>query len=159
MLSSSPPRYQTLRSSLNRSPADRETKRFTVWTLYAAERIIRGASRRLDTPAAPERWDAQVAFTHGWNRMIDSSSVPRRSERVLSQHVGDTSVLLDPRSGEYYSLDEVGARIWDLCDGNRSAEAIALTLSEEYDADLATIQADVVRLLRELQDAKLVDIR
>jgi pyrroloquinoline quinone biosynthesis protein D len=91
--------------------------------------------------------------------MIDNASVPRRSERVLSQHVGDTSVLLDPRSGEYYSLDEVGARIWDLCDGSRSAEQIALALSEEYDADLVTIQEDVVRLLSELQAAKLVDIR
>lgn len=78
---------------------------------------------------------------------------------MLSQHVGDTSVLLDPRSGEYYSLDEVGARIWDLCDGNRSAEQIALVLSEEYDADLVTIRADVVRLLNELQAAKLLEIR
>ena len=78
---------------------------------------------------------------------------------MLSQHVGDTSVLLDPRSGEYYSLDEVGARIWALCDGNRSAEQIALALSAEYNADVVTIQADVVRLLGELVAAKLVDIR
>jgi coenzyme PQQ synthesis protein D (PqqD) len=46
-----------------------------------------------------------------------------------------------------------------LCDGSRSADQIALALSEEYDADLVTIQADVVRLLSELQAAKLVDIR
>ncbi len=90
--------------------------------------------------------------------MIMETSVPRRSERVLSQHVGDTSVLLDPESGEYFSLDEVGARIWDLSDGSRSAEAIASALCEEYDAAFTEVRADVIRLLTELRGAKLIDV-
>jgi hypothetical protein len=91
--------------------------------------------------------------------MIANATVPRRSGRVLSQHVGDTSVLLDPDSGEYFSLDEVGARIWELCDGIRSANAIAAAICEEYDAELTVVQADVIRLLTELQNAKLIEVR
>jgi hypothetical protein len=90
--------------------------------------------------------------------MIRDSTIAHRSNRVLSQQVGDTNVLLDPDSGEYFSLDEVGARIWELCDGRRTADAIAAALGEEYEADVSAIRADVVRLLTELHGAKLIDV-
>ena len=83
----------------------------------------------------------------------------RRQGDWLSAKVGNELVMMSAEKGNYIGLSEVGARIWDLCDGNRSAEQIALALNEEYDADLITIQADVVRLLSELQAVKLVDIR
>lgn len=83
-------------------------------------------------------------------------SHPRRAERVLS-HQGDAAlVLLDPESGQYYTLDEVGARIWELADGTRSASEIAETLEQEFDAPPETIRADLLDLLQELSSSDLV---
>ena len=81
---------------------------------------------------------------------------PTRRERVLTQQTADTLLLLDPHGGEYFALDEVGARVWGLCDGAHSIAQIVELLATEYDAPAETIEADVVELLSELAGEKLV---
>lgn len=81
---------------------------------------------------------------------------PWRKDGVLSQRVGDSLVLLDPAGGEYYSLEGVGVRVWELCDGTRLTDEVVAAIQQEYDAPLATVQADVVALLTELANEKLV---
>jgi pyrroloquinoline quinone biosynthesis protein D len=76
---------------------------------------------------------------------------------VLSQHAGDTTVLLDPDGGEYFALDAVGCRVWELCDGSRSLEEIADVLAEEYDAPRDEIMTDVSALVAELDAATLIE--
>jgi hypothetical protein len=66
-------------------------------------------------------------------------------------------VLLHPRSGEYYSLDEVGARIWDLCDGTHTVASMIDILSQEYDAPAEALEADVCELLTDLLHEQLVE--
>ena len=75
---------------------------------------------------------------------------------MLAQAAGDTVILLTPDSGEYFTLNEVGGRIWELADGSRSVAEIAATLVEEYAAPLEEIQADALEVLGELADERLV---
>ncbi|HEX8849070.1 MAG TPA: pyrroloquinoline quinone biosynthesis peptide chaperone PqqD [Gemmatimonadaceae bacterium] len=84
---------------------------------------------------------------------------PSRKTRVLTQRAADTVVLLDPDSGEYFSLDDVGGRIWELCDGTRTVAEIAAILGTEYDADAAAIEDDVSELLAGLEEASLLAAR
>ena len=81
---------------------------------------------------------------------------PQRKQRVLKQEAEGTVVLLDVDSGRYYALDEVGGRVWDLCDGRRTVAEIAATIGEEYVAAAETIQRDLGDLLRELADESLL---
>jgi hypothetical protein len=89
---------------------------------------------------------------------MDKMTAPKPGEGVLVQQVkdADTLVLLDPRSGEYFTLEAVAARIWLLCDGERTIHSIAKTLSEEFAASTQEIELDVMELVQELVDAKLV---
>ena len=87
---------------------------------------------------------------------MGSDSRPVRRSDVLAQVAGETVVLLTPDSGEYFTLNEVGGRIWELADGTRSVEEIARMLGEEYDAPVEEIQADAVELLEELDAARLL---
>jgi hypothetical protein len=87
---------------------------------------------------------------------MDPEHRPKRRERVLTQRVDDTLLLLDPHGGEYFALDEVGARVWGLCDGAHSVAQMVSLLAAEYDAPAETIEADVVELLSELAGEKLV---
>jgi hypothetical protein len=87
---------------------------------------------------------------------IDLETRPARAERILSQRSAETVVLLDPHNGQYYSLDEVGARVWDLCDGSRRVADVVSTLLYEYDAPLEALQIDVVELLDDLARESLV---
>ena len=83
-------------------------------------------------------------------------SHPRRRDDVLANEAGDTVILLTPASGEYFTLNEVGGRIWQLADGSRSVTEIAGLLAAEYDAPPEEIEADALEVLGELVDARLV---
>lgn len=81
---------------------------------------------------------------------------PRQRERVLAQQTDDSVVLLDVDGGTYFTLNEVGSRVWALCDGNHKVSQIVEILTEEYDAPPGEIESDVKELLAELADEKLV---
>ncbi|MGO8871769.1 MAG: PqqD family protein [Acidimicrobiales bacterium] len=79
-----------------------------------------------------------------------------RRDRVMMQQVEGDSVLLDIDTGEYFSLNEVGGRVWELCDGTRSVESIADAICTEYDVERATAMRDADELLADLAGAGLV---
>jgi hypothetical protein len=86
----------------------------------------------------------------------DPSTVYGRRDRVMAQRVEGSAVLLDIDSGEYFTLNEVGGRVWDLCDGSRSVASIAEELSAEYEVDVTTALLDADELLQSLAGAGLV---
>jgi len=88
--------------------------------------------------------------------MIGPDSRPRRRDRVLVQRAEDQWILLDVESGQYYALDEVSGRIWDLCDGSHSVSAMVSTLCQEYDAPAEAVQEDVLSFLGEMAEEQLV---
>jgi hypothetical protein len=86
---------------------------------------------------------------------LDSS--PTRSDQVVGRRGPDeATILLDMASGQYFTLDEVGGRIWELCDGSKTVREIAAVLVQEYEAAPEQIEADLVALLDELYSDGLV---
>jgi hypothetical protein len=90
-------------------------------------------------------------------RAADPAACPKRREGVAAQVADGEAVLLDIESGEYFSLNSVGSRIWELCDGTRSTAEIVSILCGEFDVveDVAT--ADAHEILDELRNEKLVE--
>lgn len=82
-----------------------------------------------------------------------------RSPEVLFQEVGGEAVLLDLASEQYFGLDPVGTRIWELLDGEAPLAHIHRTLTAEYDAEPARIGEDLLALAQTLLDAGLVQPR
>jgi hypothetical protein len=88
---------------------------------------------------------------------LQLESSPIRSDNVVGRRGPDAAtILLDTSSGRYYTLDDVGGRIWELCDGTKTVNEIATALGEEYDAPLEQIRADLVELLEDLSSDGLV---
>ena len=90
-------------------------------------------------------------------RTLDSQL--RRSTGVLARPVKPDEpdlVLLNPQSGQYYTLDEVGSRVWQLCDGAHTVSEVVAIIGQEYDAPGEVIKADVLELLTDLADEQLV---
>jgi hypothetical protein len=89
-----------------------------------------------------------------------SSSRFRRAPHVLAAPQGDELVLVDTARERYYTLNEVGARVWVLLTLPISAAEIAAVIRREYemprDAAADPVAADVTRLLRELHAAGMV---
>lgn len=79
-----------------------------------------------------------------------------QADGVLGTRQGDTTVLLDVNGGMYYTLNEVGGRIWELLGDGVAVPAIVERLQAEYDIAPETLAADAAGLIDRLLVAKLI---
>jgi hypothetical protein len=70
--------------------------------------------------------------------------------RALCRVVDDEAVALDLDAGQYYGLNAVGTRIWQLLSEGRSVPSICDTLVEEYDVTPDAVRPDVEAFIGEL---------
>lgn len=77
---------------------------------------------------------------------------------LASADLGGESVLLDPTSGRYFGLNEVGARILAIVTEPRTLEQVVDVLATEYEADRAQLRADAEQFLRMLAERDLVTV-
>ncbi len=77
----------------------------------------------------------------------------------MAQRVEGESVLLDITSGECFSLNQVGGRVWELCDGARSVAEIAGAICTEFDVEQQVALQDTSELIESLAGAGLVTER
>jgi hypothetical protein len=78
---------------------------------------------------------------------------------VLFQEVGGETVLLDLQSEQYFGLDAVGTRIWQLLGEGAGTDAVVETLLQEFEVERETLAADVSELLRQLAEAGLIRLK
>ena len=86
------------------------------------------------------------------------SAIPSRTPSVVSQRAGQEVVLVLPLQGKVKVLNEVGARIWDLCDGGHSVRQIASTICREYTVESSQAEADTLSFLNELAQRGVVSL-
>ena len=80
------------------------------------------------------------------------------SAEVLAQEVGGEAVLLDLAGERYFGLDPVGTRIWALLAQAPVLEQVHATLCEEFQAEPARIETDLLALVQQLAAAGLVEL-
>lgn len=72
------------------------------------------------------------------------------SDQLLVQPVGNEMVILDPETGNYFTLDAIGTRMIELFREEGQMNQTAARVAEEFDASVATIQADLEKLLQQM---------
>lgn len=88
--------------------------------------------------------------------MINRDSCPRRCDQVIAQKAENDFLLLNMEDGNYYSLNEIGGRVWQLCDGTHTVSQVVSVLAAEYDAPYPVLEKDVVDLLEDFRKGKLI---
>lgn len=81
-----------------------------------------------------------------------------RSDEVLAQEIGGETVLLDLASEQYFGLDPVGTRIWELLADTPPLRQVHETLCAEFEATPERIRDDLIALMQQLRDAGLVRV-
>jgi hypothetical protein len=76
--------------------------------------------------------------------------------QVVSVVQDTDTALLDLRSERYFTLNEVGTRIWALLGEGTEVAMIIELLAEEYDAPIGAIEEDTRALLAGMRKAGLV---
>lgn len=87
---------------------------------------------------------------------IDATTSVSRGNDLLFSSVDGEMVIFNIGQGAYFSLDPVGTDIWNRLATPVTVSALCDALADEYDADRADIERDVVALLNEMQAADLL---
>jgi len=82
---------------------------------------------------------------------------PRLREDVLLREVEDELLLYDPKTGETLLLNNTAAAIVELCDGSTSPVGIVDEIMSVVEVDRAQVEADVQKLINDLEERGLVE--
>jgi hypothetical protein len=81
-----------------------------------------------------------------------------RGKDIKSRELDSQCVLLNLETGSYYTLNRVGAFIWDLLDGKTMAHEIIGRVVDRFRVKEETAADDVKALLRELEGEGLIEM-
>jgi hypothetical protein len=84
-----------------------------------------------------------------------SGGRPAPSSDVLFRVVDGEALLLDVRTGDYFSLDRLATEIWQRRSDGEGLGEISSTIAAQYSVDPDRVRQDVEELVAELRDARL----
>lgn len=93
------------------------------------------------------------------NNNIELDTILTRREDIPTTNIDGELGMMSIDKGKYFTLDEVGTRIWELLETPSSINQLVEVLMKEYDVDLETCQNDVKELIEKLVKEDLVDIQ
>jgi hypothetical protein len=86
-----------------------------------------------------------------------STQVKAVNDQVSCDLAGEAAIL-DLRSGIYYGLDPVGAKVWELIQQPLEVSSIVSQILDEYDVDEERCRNDVLALLSQLLERDLIEV-
>ncbi|MFT5311939.1 MAG: hypothetical protein ACI8Z9_000415 [Paraglaciecola sp.] len=85
-----------------------------------------------------------------------TKSTYKLADNVLFQKVQDETVILEPKTGEYFTLDGVGTFMIEKLQSGCTLSDTAQAVSDSYDTNGADIAADLSKLVGEMQQKGLM---
>jgi len=85
------------------------------------------------------------------------STIVRRSPEPVTADVDETIVMMSIARANYYSLEGVGARVWQLIDVPRSVSHICEALEKEFAVEPEECRKEVLDFLRHLLAEGLIE--
>ena len=78
------------------------------------------------------------------------------ADGAVSRELNGQRVLLNVKTGSYFGLDEVAARIWQLLESESQPPEISARITREYDVAREQCEQDLAALLQSLAESGLV---
>ena len=85
------------------------------------------------------------------------SLVIQRSE-IDTADINGEKAMMDLEKGQYFVLNGVGSRIWDIIEEPRAVGDIISDLIAEFDVDRQTCEQSTMFFLERLSNAELINI-
>ena len=92
------------------------------------------------------------------SKIVSAAAIARSDSQVSTVVEGET-VVLQLETGNYFSLNEVGAVIWEELSQPRNFAELCSRVLAEYDIDEETCHKDVLALLERLDAEKMIVLR
>jgi hypothetical protein len=90
--------------------------------------------------------------------MVEAYSIVVAAKEQVSSDLAGEAVILDFKSGVYYGLNEVGARIWNLIQQPKTVSEIRDAIVAEYEIEPELCDRDLKALLQQLEASGLIEV-
>ncbi len=87
---------------------------------------------------------------------VPGATVLRAADGVLRRSAGAETVILDLDSEQFYGLDGVGARVFELLEEPRTLDSVVDSIHAEYAVERDVLAADLQALVGELLQRDLL---
>jgi len=92
------------------------------------------------------------------NRIVEQSTIVVSSQQVSGDLLDGEVAILNLPDGVYYSLTDVGGRIWNLIQQPKTVHELNEILLQEYDVDPEICYHELMDLLQDLANHGLIII-
>ena len=82
--------------------------------------------------------------------------IPEKKPDLIWRSLDDGTVIINPEQGDVKVLNEVGARVWELVDGQRSISQIAQEITQDYEVSFDDANKDLQDYLNIMIDQGLL---
>jgi hypothetical protein len=90
-------------------------------------------------------------------KLLRDSLIKVAKEQVACDLAGE-AVILSLKSGQYFGLNEVGTRIWNLIQEPKTVGAVLDAVLKEYDVALGELERDLFALLEQMVINDLIEV-
>ncbi len=90
---------------------------------------------------------------------LSNSSVIIAAKEPIASEMPNEVAILNPKTGMYFGLDHVGARIWELIQEPKAMEDIRDAILSEYEVGFVRCEQDLYELIRQLSSKGLIEVR
>lgn len=87
---------------------------------------------------------------------IELSSIVTQGNDPICTEVDGETVMMSIEKGNYYGLNGVGSRIWQLIATPMSVLQLCEKILEEFAVDRETCEADLLKFLNQLEQQNLI---
>ena len=81
---------------------------------------------------------------------ISTESIVNQIEDIIASDIDDEVVMMSVEKGQYYGLDSIGSRVWELIGKPIKVSELIDALLLKYDVDRETCERDVLAFLEKL---------
>jgi len=89
---------------------------------------------------------------------ITTETIISQIEEIVASDIDGETVMMSIENGEYYGLDDIGSRIWELIEKPTKVSDLIDRLLERFDVDRETCERDVLKFLNDLDDDKILEV-
>jgi len=91
-------------------------------------------------------------------RPIDINTRLTKNRAIVSNKMDNETVMMSIENGEYYGINPIGSRIWELLDRPAAIADLCESLMEEYDVSAEDCRRDVAEFIGKLLDKDLITL-
>lgn len=88
---------------------------------------------------------------------ITEHDTVRRREDAIASSIGDDTVLLSLERNDYFGINPVGTRIWELLENAQPVTKLCQRLQEEFSVSPEECRTDVLDFLNMMAEDGLVE--